>query len=212
MKYWKSLNIEKRDKIRIVAASYLNGDKRRYPACKSFINSILAQTYDNFELFIVHDGPIDDCEEKVDLLESIKDSRIKLFQTKERMGKFGYPHRKNYGFINNDFDWIIWTNDDNFYVPTALEILLHGCQKLDKDIVFCNMISSHAFWFPLVTEFKPDKLDLGGFIIKKEVMKQFDFQIDGDCTRSDAKMIAELSLKVDNDRMVKIDNFLFIHN
>lgn len=212
MKYWKSLDIKVREKVRIVAASYLNGDKRRYAACKSFINSILAQTYDNFELFIVHDGPIDDCEEKIDLMTSIKDARVKIFETKERVGKFGYPHRKNYGFINDDFDWIIWTNDDNYYVPVALELLIYASHELKKDILFYNMISSHMFWFPLETEFKAEKLDLGGFIIRKDLMKDFDFEIEGNCTVSDAKLIEDIKSRVDEDRIAKIDNFLFVHN
>ena len=64
MRFWKDLNLQTKDKIRIVAASYLNENTKRYKSCKSFIYSLLAQTYENFELIIVHDGPINDCEEK----------------------------------------------------------------------------------------------------------------------------------------------------
>ena len=212
MRYWKPLKIHKPEKIRIVAASYFNNDKKRFCASKCFINSILNQTYDIFELFIVHDGPIDRTEEAEDFIASIKDPRIKLFETEKREGKYGYPHRKKYAFLNEDFDWLIFTNDDNYYVPVALETFLHGCQKLDKKIIYSNMLSSHKFWFPLITDFQKEKLDLGGFMIHKDIMRDYNFVLsENNCFVADGLLINQLRLD-HSDKIVKLDNFLYIHN
>lgn len=212
MKYYKKPEIKNNYKIRIVAASYLNGDSRRVAACKSFIYSVLAQTYKNIELFIVHDGPIECKQTKEDLFNSIKDDRVKFFETDERLGKFGYPHRKKYAFLNDDFDYIIFTNDDNYYTPAAIEIMVHTSEATDRDLVFCNMISSHILWFQLETVFEPEKLDLGGFMMKKELMKNFDFDLDGNCSTSDAKLIYDIKESTPNNKIAKINNVLYVHN
>jgi hypothetical protein len=212
MRVYKSPEILKNYKLRIVASSYLNGDKRRFLACKSFINSILAQTYSNLELFIVHDGPIEDNDEKVELINSIKDERVKFFETEKRLGKFGYPHRKKYAFLDEDFDFLLFTNDDNHYVPAAFEILLHTIEKLEVDVIYCNMISSHKLWFPLITELECYKIDLGAFIMKKEIMKDLEFDLEGSCMACDGKLADEIRRKTPDKKIAKINNYLYIHN
>lgn len=212
MRVYRSPEILNNYKLRIVASSYLNGDKRRFLACKSFINSILAQTYSNFELFIVHDGPIEDTCEKLDLINSVKDERVRFFETEDRLEKFGYPHRKKYAFLDENFDFILFTNDDNHYVPAAFEILLHVVEKLDAEVVYCNMISSHKIWFPIETELECNKIDLGAFIIKKEIMKNLEFNLEGSCMTSDGKLADEIKEKIPSKKIAKVNNYLYIHN
>ena len=43
------------------------------------VNSIIAQTYTNWELYIIDDGSTDDA---IDSIELIKDERIKIFISK----------------------------------------------------------------------------------------------------------------------------------
>lgn len=213
MRYWKGINIQNREKIRIVAASYLNNNKKRYTSCKSFIYSILSQTYENFELFIVHDGPIDECKEKEELLKIVNsDNRIKLFETSERLGKFGYPHRKKYAFIDENFDWLIYTNDDNYYIPVAIESMLNTVQQNDRSVVFTNMISSHKLWEYFDTSFARSFVDLGCLMFKKDLIKSFDFDLTDDCFEADGKLVENIKETIDSKHIIKINNFLFIHN
>ena len=215
MRYWNEsmMKIEDGTKIRVVASSYFNDDKKRFNRCKSFIYSILSQTYENFELFIVHDGAITECQEKQDLLNIIKsDSRITLFETPERLEKWGYPHRKKYAFIDEEFDWLVYTNDDNYYIPTALEMLLGTAQKNKKMLAFSNMISSHRTWDSLDTFLKLGYIDLGCLMFKKSLIRNFSFDLEGDCFEADGKLVDEIVEAIGVDNCIKVNNFLFIHN
>ena len=48
------------DKVRICISAYLNKSQKRIDALYCCVYSILSQTYDNFEIYIHHDGPLDD--------------------------------------------------------------------------------------------------------------------------------------------------------
>lgn len=79
------------------------------------IQSVLDQTYQNFELVIC-----DDCspDNTVEIIRSFKDSRIKFFQNKENMGywkNFAQCIEKTCG------TYLKLVNDDDMLAPTALE-------------------------------------------------------------------------------------------
>lgn len=209
MTNWKTLKVPNEPVIKIVAASYLNNNPSRFELTKSFIHSIKAQTYKNYKLIVVHDGPIEN-EYIKNKFHSFKDSNIEMYETPERVDKYGYPHRKKYAFMDQNFDWLLYTNDDNYYVPVAMEAMLFTGITYNSSIVYCNMISSHSMWLPLITEFKAEKLDLGGFIMSKEIGKKYNFDLSGDCFLSDAKLIERISSN--KESIKKVNNFLYIHN
>ena len=83
---------------------------------KNAINSVLQQTYENWELIIVDDGSTDNTNLIVDKLKK-KDKRIKyLYQTnKERSSA------RNYGIQNSKGDFICFLDSDDLYHKTHLE-------------------------------------------------------------------------------------------
>ena len=60
-----------RPKISVLMPVY-NGDKH----LKKSINSILRQTFDDFELIIINDGSTD---QSLSIIESYRDKRIRIF-------------------------------------------------------------------------------------------------------------------------------------
>ena len=79
------------------------------------IDSILAQTYKDFELLIVDDGSTDGTKE---VLQSYKDERIRLFLCEEN--KF-YCRAANFGISQMRGDYLAMVNSDDLWYPTKLE-------------------------------------------------------------------------------------------
>lgn len=75
----------KSPKITVFMAVY-NGQKY----LKEAIDSVLSQTFKNFELLIINDGSTDD---SVSIIESYSDSRIRLLQNEKNLGITGTRNR-----------------------------------------------------------------------------------------------------------------------
>lgn len=79
------------------------------------IDSILAQTYADWELIIVDDGSTDNTEE---LVESYMDSRIRYFKMDKN--RF-YCYAANFGLKECHGDYIAFQNSDDEWMPDKLE-------------------------------------------------------------------------------------------
>jgi glycosyltransferase involved in cell wall biosynthesis len=84
----------------------------------SAINSVLAQTYQNWELLVINDNSSDDTESIVK--EYVKrDSRIKYFETDKTFKRPFYP--RNIGIKNAKGRFIAFLDSDDLWLPTKLE-------------------------------------------------------------------------------------------
>ena len=97
--------------ISIVLPIY-NGEKYM----RKSIDSVLAQTYANWELLIVDDGSTDNTA-IIAQEYAANDSRIRYYKNSENMR---LPKTLNRGFSLAWGDFLTWTSDDNYYYPTAL--------------------------------------------------------------------------------------------
>lgn len=101
-------------KISIITASYNYADY-----IPKTIESIINQTYPNWELIVVDDGSSDN---SVEIIESYckKDSRIKLFQHKRGKNR-GLKDTLLLGIKKSTSDWIAFCESDDYYTPNHLE-------------------------------------------------------------------------------------------
>ena len=83
------------------------------------IESILNQTYSNFELLICDDGSTDDT---VKIIESFSDERICLYKNNQNIGNL---ETSNFLFLQCKGDYITIQDSDDFSHPKRLEILLN---------------------------------------------------------------------------------------
>lgn len=98
------------------------------------IESVLNQSYSNFELIIVDDGSTD---ETADVIKQYNDSRIRYFHTENR----GACAARNFGIKKARGEYISFQDSDDFWYPEKLQAELHCLAKNDADIVFCKMQS-----------------------------------------------------------------------
>jgi len=95
------------------------------------VQSVINQTYKDWELLIVDDGSADNTKEVVEKFAK-KDPRIKYFY-KENGGQ---GSARNLGIKNARGEWILPLDSDDALLPDGVEKLLSATQKQSADIVW----------------------------------------------------------------------------
>lgn len=106
------------------------------------IESLLKQTFQNFELILVDNGSTDSsdvlCEEYAS-----KDSRIKVIHIDNNIGA---ANGRNIGIRSANCDYITFVDDDDYCYPDMLSFLWELSQEHQADIAMCgswNKSGSH---------------------------------------------------------------------
>ena len=94
------------------------------------IDSILAQTFADFELILVDDGSPDSCPALCDAAAA-KDSRIRVIHQKNR----GLSGARNAGLDAAEGEWIAFVDSDDMLLPQALEKAHSTAEKTGADVV-----------------------------------------------------------------------------
>jgi len=92
---------------------------------KEAIESVLNQTYPNFEFLIINDGSKDKTTE---IVKSFKDKRIRFFDLPNNVG---VSEARNIGLSYATGDWIAFIDSDDKWKPERLEALLSILKKYD---------------------------------------------------------------------------------
>lgn len=128
----------------------------RYP---TIVASMMNQTYENWELHLVHSGPAPHN------FPRFKDDRIKFFETARDRQNYGHPTRVDW--LNKIrakeivCDYVVITNDDNFHVPHYLEKLVAPLEKDNQWIgSYCSQMV-HNYAGPL-GQYEPAKGQVDG--------------------------------------------------
>lgn len=118
---------EKQKKISVVMPTYNQGK-----FIQESIDSVLNQTFENFELIIVDDGSTDNTKE---ILNNQIDKRIKIIYKENG----GTGSALNLGFEQATGEYETWLASDNKYYPNALQDMFDILEtKKDVDFVYCN--------------------------------------------------------------------------
>lgn len=93
------------------------------------IDSVLAQTYNNFEILLVDDGSIDQSGEICELYKK-RDSRISVFHKENG----GLSSARNCGLEHCVGDFVFFLDSDDYIDPDCLEYLFEILSKNDCDL------------------------------------------------------------------------------
>lgn len=177
------------------------------------IDNFLMQTNNRWMLNIIHDGEAPTEIKKI--ISSYSDLRIKFTETISVNGKHGHPNRKfmleKIPNLNID-DYVLITNEDNYYVPVFVEYFLEKTKRGDVGLVYCDTIHSYMGYDVLRTQLKENFIDMGSFIVRLDIAKEIGFNhehlsADGKYAEECAKMCIVKGLKT-----IHIQKCLFVHN
>ena len=97
------------------------------------IDSILAQTYKDFEFVIVNDASTDNTR---DIILSYSDERIKLFDNPENIGLASTLNRC---LEEAKGKWIVRTDADDYHELDRIELQVKYAEENNLDICFCDI-------------------------------------------------------------------------
>ena len=100
------------------------------PKC---IDSILAQTFTDFELILVEDGSPDDCPALCDATAE-KDARVRVIHQKNG----GLSAARNAGLDAARGAWIGFVDSDDYIAPEMYEVLYKAVQSTGADLALCD--------------------------------------------------------------------------
>jgi glycosyltransferase involved in cell wall biosynthesis len=98
------------------------------------IDSVLAQTFTDYEIVIVINGPDNPSTPKISEVATITGCRI------ARVARAGIAVALNAGVEAARGEWIAFLDDDDLWVPNRLEAELKLADAAAADVVFCNIV------------------------------------------------------------------------
>jgi glycosyltransferase involved in cell wall biosynthesis len=104
----------------------------RVDLLKDSVDSVLKQTYKNFELIVIDDGSSD---ETLSFMASLKDERIKLISQKN----MGRSSARNNGLRVAEGNLITFIDSDDLYLPRKIELQVNFLDNEEKfDFVYTS--------------------------------------------------------------------------
>ena len=107
------------------------GVEKYLPAC---IESILSQTFTDFELILVDDGSPDRCPAISDEAAE-RDTRVRVIHQANQ----GLSAARNAGIEAAQGEWLVFVDSDDYIAPHFCEKLYQTAQRTDADCVMCSV-------------------------------------------------------------------------
>lgn len=111
-----------------------------YDAYPQIISSMLCQSYTNWELWLIHDGPNE--------LQIPDDSRIKYIQVPRKENDYGHTIRREY-LQKVTTQYVLITNGDNYYMPSFLEKAI-AAMAPESIASYCQQIAHNYIGYKIM--------------------------------------------------------------
>lgn len=139
------------------------------PYLSRCIDSILSQTFTDFELILIDDGSPDNCGKICDEYAQ-KDNRIQVIHKENG----GLSSARNAGidwvFANSNSQWLTFIDSDDWIHPQYLELLLSGANSTNTDICVCEYTETSEFSdFENLNKVNAQKLSTEDFFVNHHV-------------------------------------------
>lgn len=108
------------------------------------IESVLKQSYTDFELIIIDDGSTDKTEQ---VIASYNDKRIRYYRMQENGGQ---SKARNRGMQMAKYDYLAFEDSDDLWRPEKLEVQMNAMKKADLDVG----IIYHKFQYDFIYRYK----------------------------------------------------------
>ena len=95
--------------------------------------SVLASKFTDYEVLVVDDCSTDNSVTEVEKLAPHFGGRLKIFHTEKNSGGAGIP--RNIGIKNSSGKYVMFIDNDDAFLPTALDNFFTAAEKFQADVV-----------------------------------------------------------------------------
>lgn len=177
-----------------------------YDMYPQIISSLICQTHKNWELILIHNGPLNGF--KYDIPE---DPRVKFIVYPEATGKWGHLLRA-WALKEKDLgSYVTITNADNYYVPTFIQYMIKGFTDTAVATYCSQMTHSYKAWEVINCRLERGFIDCGGVMVKSEIAKEIGWN-DTDSHSSDWTYFSDIAKKYNWKNFTSVKGNLFVHN
>jgi len=159
-------------KVSVITPTYKRDDM-----LKEAIESVLAQSFTDFEYIIVDDGCSDETEK---LVKSFGDERIVYTRNEENPART-HCRPLNVGLKLSKGQYIAYLDDDNAWDSFHLDVLLKTIERDNVDVVYCDMMVVHPdghMEYGIQMEFDAQFLLNRNFIDTSEILHKREVAFD----------------------------------
>lgn len=107
------------------------------------LDSILAQSYPNWEAILVDDGSPDTCPQIIDQY-ALRDARMRTVHRENG----GLSAARNSGLRTVSGDFVTFLDSDDFWHKDYLKVMVEAALENDADLVQCDFVRGAATSFP----------------------------------------------------------------
>lgn len=173
------------------------------------LNSLCAQTNDNWVAHVIADCPPQGTLDKV--MKYFKgDDRFMFTILPDRYNDWGHTPR-NIGLEMAKEEWVVMTGEDNYYTPVFVDEFLKVVTP-NSHFIYCDMVHNWLNFDYIHLKSKPvmDHIDIGNFMTKSKYAKQL--KLDTTLPAADGKFVEEYLQKFPTGTITYIKKILYVHN
>jgi hypothetical protein len=173
------------------------------------MHALECQTQKGFDLLVMHDGPDMVTQRFIESHKNNWAGRLSYFQSDFRHNDYGHSLRE-LGLEMVGAEYILITNDDNYYAPRAIEHIEHVVKELKPDLILFDMVHSHKGCELMDTFPLGNEVDIGCIVVRRELAKNVGF---GDKSfAGDFTYIKNIISSCPDIKIVKLPKVLLVHN
>lgn len=182
----------------------------RIDALRCMLSSLLVQTNSNWLANVVIDRPYKGMDElwiNICTDDMPRDERIRYTFMDKRYNDWGHTPRET-GKQLSITDYIIMTGDDCYYTPNFVEELIKASET-NPGVIYWDMVHSHYDYSYFKCSPAFNCIDMGAFATRRDIAQSIKLNTT---YAADGEYIEEIKKQYPNEKMVKINKVLFVHN
>ena len=167
------------------------------------LSSLVAQSSNNWKASVVIDREFDTFDTDSICLHS----NINYCYTGKRWNDWGHTPRE-IGKQRSECDYIIMTGDDNYYTPNFVAEL-EKTSLSSPGMIYWDMVHSHYDYTCFSCKPAFNQIDMGAFATRRDLAQQITL---GTSYAADGEFVEEFKRRFPQEKIVKINKVLFVHN
>jgi hypothetical protein len=152
--------------------TFIIGTDHRPVHLMGLLSSLIVQTNENWEAIIASEAKsVEDISAIQNLIEMVDDDRITYYSSPRHHGDWHQTVKKRRANTANGI-MLCFPNDDVYYAPTFVEMVMYSVRAYGWDLVYCDWLNPEFGYTVHGAAPAVGHIDVGGFAVSERVWHQ----------------------------------------